>query len=47
MTKLFDVKGQWTVTETANSYTFTRVDTILPGEKKTKKMCNDESQNGL
>jgi hypothetical protein len=26
---------------------FTRVDTILPGEKKTKKMCNDESQNGL
>ncbi len=37
MTKLFDVKGKWTVTETANGYTFTRADTILPDEKKTKK----------
>jgi len=37
MTKLFDVIGQWTVTETANGYTFTRVDTILPDERKTKK----------
>ena len=37
MTKLFDVKGQWTVTETANGYTFNRVDTILQDEKKTKK----------
>ncbi|MBS0644976.1 MAG: hypothetical protein JSR97_00090 [Verrucomicrobia bacterium] len=36
-TKLFEIKGQWNVTETANGYTFTRIDTILPDEKKTKK----------
>jgi hypothetical protein len=35
--KLFEVKGQWNIAETANGYTFTRVDAILPEEKKTKK----------
>ncbi|MGN6264875.1 MAG: hypothetical protein ACTHM5_04335 [Ginsengibacter sp.] len=35
--KTFDAKGEWTVTETANGYTFNRVDTILPDEKKPKK----------
>jgi hypothetical protein len=41
---MFDVKGQWTITESANGNTFTRVDTVLPDEKKLIKPCNNERQ---
>lgn len=40
MTKLFEVKGQWTVTESATGYTFTRTGSPIPVEQekgKTKK----------
>jgi hypothetical protein len=37
MIKLFDIKGQYAISETENGYIFTRVDTPLPEEKKTKK----------
>jgi hypothetical protein len=36
MTKLFDIKGQWNITETANGYKFSRIDTVKPSEEETK-----------
>lgn len=37
MIKLFDIKGQWNIIETADGYTFSRADKIFPEEKKTQK----------
>jgi len=38
MTKLFDVKGNWSVTETKDGYTFTRNDSLNPSEEKKKRV---------